>query len=261
LTQRPAEVVEIHTRIMKCALDIENSRAYWEHAGGTEKVSASEAFGAYWFGARSLARVRMLLAHLKVRFDAYPSALQVLHGWTEMDPDARRLICHWHLQLSDPLYRAFTGEYLVGRVEAGRFDVGRDLVVGWVEEQAPKRWTMATRMKFASKLLSAATSAGLVLPGREPRKIEYPRVGDLPLTYMLYLLREVDFAGTLLENPYLASVGLRNDVLEHRLRGLKALRFVRQGNLAEFGWRHADLLGWASATVLAGPPPSPGATP
>lgn len=260
MNQRPTEVVKFHTRIMKCALEVENSRAYWERTAGIEKVPASVVFGEYWFGARSLARVRMLLAHLQVRFDAYPSALCVLHGWTEMDPDARRLICHWHLQLADPLYRAFTGEYLPGRMEAGQFQVSRDLVVAWVEQRAPGRWEVVTRMKFASKLLSAATDAGLVAAGRDPKKIEYPRVGDLPLTYLLYLLREVEFAGTLLENPYLASVGLSGDELGRRLRGLTALKFIRQGSLVDFGWRYTDLLEWASATVISQPHPCGGVT-
>lgn len=259
MNQRPAEVVEFHTRIMKCALEVENSRAYWEHTAGMEKAPACLAFGEYWFGARSLARVRMLLAHLQVRFDAYPSALRVLHGWTEMDPDTRRLICHWHLQLSDPLYRAFTGEYLVGRVETGHLQTSRDLVVTWVDQQAPGRWTVATRMKFASKLLSAATSAGLVAPGRDSRKIEYPRVGDVALTYLLYLLREVEFAGTLLENPYLTSVGLFGNELGRRLCGLPALRFICQGTLVDFGWRYMDLIDWASATKIAQSQPCAGA--
>jgi hypothetical protein len=77
-----------------------------------------------------------------------------------------------------------------------------------------------------------------------------PRVGDLPLTYLLYLLRGVRFEGTLAENPYLASVGLAGPALEARLRGLGALRFRRQGSLVEFGWWYEDLLSWAAATVF-----------
>jgi hypothetical protein len=107
-------------------------------------------------------------------------------------------------------------------------------------------------MKFASKLLTAAFSAGLLTPNRDPRTLLYPRVGDLPLTYLMYLLRDVDFAGTLLENPYAASVGLQGGALESRLRGLKALRFRRQGDLVDFGWQYSDLVDWASATILAG---------
>jgi hypothetical protein len=50
---------------------------------------------------------------LRARFDAFPNALHVLQRWPHMSPDTRRVVCHWHLQLSDPLYRDFTGTFLV----------------------------------------------------------------------------------------------------------------------------------------------------
>jgi hypothetical protein len=164
-----------------------------------------------------------------------------------MSPDTRRIICHWHLQLADPLYRAFTGGYLVNRRTGPRAEVSRDLVVNWVGEQGPGRWTLSTRIQFASKLLSAAFSAGLVASNRDPRPIVVPRVGDDALEYLLYLLREVQFEGTLLNNPYAASVDLQGPALENRLRHLPGMAFRRQGDLLEFGWRYADLDAWANA--------------
>ena len=171
----------------------------------------------------------------------------MLHRWPEMSPTERRLISHWHLQLSDPLYRGFTGDALVQR--RARLDptISRDLVVKWVGEQGPGRWTMATRIQFASKLLSAAYSAGLVAGKRDPRPLTIPRVDDLALEYLMYLLREVRFEGTLLDNPYVASVGLTRDVLEDRLRGLDVLDFSRQSDLVDFGWRYPSLVDWARA--------------
>jgi hypothetical protein len=115
VTAGPAEAKEIHTRLLKCALEIEDCRAYGSHAGDSEPVTAQRAFDEYWFGARSLAWVEVLLANMRVRYDAYPSCLAVLHRWPHMAPDTRRLICHFHLQLADPLYRRFTGRYLVDR--------------------------------------------------------------------------------------------------------------------------------------------------
>ena len=261
MSQRPAEVDQFHCRLMKCGLEIEHSRAYWQRVGANGAVpTARRAFEEYWFGARSMARAEMLMAHLRTRYDAYPPALQVLKQWQNMAPDVRRLVCHWHLQLADPLYRAFTGQYLVGRHDETRTEVTRTLVVTWVEEQAPGRWRMPTKLKFASKLLSSAQSAGLVASGRDPRALLYPRVGDEALTYLMYLLREVEFAGTLLDNPYVASVGLRGSALEQRLRGLTAMRFLRQGDLLEFGWCYGSLTQWASATVLAAPANQQGGT-
>lgn len=255
MTAQVCETTEVHTRLLKCALEVEDARAYWRFTCPGEDPSPAEAFESYWFGAKSLARVKVLLTNFRARFDAYPAALRVLHRWPHMDPDTRSLICHWHLQLSDPLYRAFTGDFLIQRRERLRSDVTRDLVIPWVGEQGPGRWTTTTRIQFASKLLSAAKAAGLVGSSRDPRPLTFPRVGDDSLTYLMYLLREVQVAGTPLDNPYLRSVGMDGGLLEDRLRGLDALRFRRQGDLAEFGWQHPSLDAWATAAGLA---PQPG---
>lgn len=246
-----AETTEVHTRLLKCALEVGDSRAYWQHTRPGALAAPQEAFEAYWFGAKSLARVKILLTNFRARFDAFPPALRALHRWRHMEPDTRTLICHWHLQLSDPLYRAFTGEYLVRRREGLRPDVTRDLVVAWVGEQGPGRWTMATHIKFSTNLLSAAFSAGLVGSNRDPRPLTFPRVSDSALTYAAYLLREIGFDGTLLDNPYLRSVGMDGGLLEDRLRGLTDLHFQRQGDLVDFGWRYPSLEAWADAAGLA----------
>ncbi len=247
MSERPRETTEPHTRILKCALEIEDSRAYWAHADGSGKANAQQAFDEYWFGARSLARIEVLLANMRARFDAFPNALEALHRWPHMSPDARRVICHWHVQLADPIYRAFTGEYLVSRRAGPRVEVTRDLVVSWISQQGPGRWTMATRIQFASKLLSTAFSAGLIATNRDPRPIVTPRVPDDALEYLMYLLREVQFEGTLVQNTYVASVGLEGSLLEERLKALPGLAFRRQGDLVDYGWRYAALRAWSDA--------------
>jgi GNAT superfamily N-acetyltransferase len=175
---------------MKCALEVEECRAYWAHTDGTTAISARQVFDNYWFGARSLERVEVLLVNMRARFDTFPAALQTLHRWPQMAPDTRKLICHWHLQLADPLYRAFTGAYLVSRRAAPRTELTRDLVVSFVTTSGEPHWSMAARVQFASKLLSAAYAAGLVETNRDPRPLVVPRVGDDALEYLLYLLRE-----------------------------------------------------------------------
>jgi len=241
---QPAEVTQVHTRLLKCSLDLEESRAYWRHSATPSPITPERAFTEYWFGARSLPRVALLLTNLRARFDAYPAALTVLQQWPDMDLATRRAICHWHLQLSDPLYRAFTGTYLLAR---HRPHITRDAVITWVGEQGPGRWTMATRIQFASKLLTAAHAAGLVIGIRDPRPLAIPPTPNDALTYLLYLLRDLQFTGTLLDNPYLASVGLTGSELDARLRALQALTFRRQGTLIELEWAYADLPTWAQA--------------
>jgi len=231
---------------------VEDSRAFWARADETTSVSAQQAFDEYWFGARSLARIEVLLSNMRARFSAFPAALAVLHGWQHMLPETRRVICHWHLQLSDPLYRRFTGTYLVERRAGARPEVTRDLVAGWVGQHGPSHWTMTMRFQFASKLLSAAYSVGVVTSNRDPRPVQTPRVPDEALEYLLYLLRETEFEGTLLDNPFLRSVGLDGAILAERLRGLPGLEFRRQGDLTDFGWRHQDLQAWAAASLRDG---------
>jgi len=137
-----------------------------------------------------------------------------------------------------------TAFYLLAR---HRPHVSRDAVITWVGEQGPGRWTMATRIQFASKLLTAANAAGLVIGIRDPRPLAVPPVPDEALTYLLHLLRDLQFTGTLLDNPYLASVGLAGPELDARLRALDTVRFRRQGTLVELEWAYADLPTWARA--------------
>jgi len=248
----PRETTLVHTRLSRCALEVEDSRAFWARADEAASVSAQQAFDEYWFGARSLARVEVLLSNMRARFSAFPAALAVLHGWQHMLPETRRVVCHWHLQLSDLLYRRFTGAYLAERRAGARPEVTRDLVAGWVGQHGPGHWTMTMRFQFASKLLSAAYSAGVVTSNRDPRPVGTPRVPDEALEYLLYLLRETEFEGSLLDNPYLRSVGLDGAILAERLRGLPGLAFRRQGDLTDFGWRHQDLRAWAAASLRDG---------
>ena len=243
------EVTEIHTRILRLALGVEESRAYWEHVDLHVPVSARAhvAFERRWFGAKSLPRARFLIASLAERYDAFPDALVALHGWRSMDAPTRQVICHWHLQLSDPMYRRFTGKFLVERRGGRDAKIDRDVTLRWVKTEFPDRWSEATAVQFASKLLSAASEAGLVSPKRDPRALLLPKVTDLALAYLMHLLRGVRFAGTLTENPYLASVGLMEGFLDLRLRGLAGVRYQRMGHLTEFEWSAPSLSAWAEA--------------
>jgi hypothetical protein len=245
---RPAEVTDVHTRLLKCALIVPESRAWWQHVDPTSRVHpAAQAFEEFWFGAKSQGRVKVLISNLRARYDAFPAALAVLKGWPDMDPESRTAICHWHLQLADPLYRAFAGDYLPERRMGARAEIRQDQVVSWVSQQGPGRWTMSTRIQFASKLLSCAFTAGLVAGRRDPRPLSFPRIPDPALGYLLHLLREVDYEGTMTDNPYLRSVGLESGVLEDRLRGLPELHYRRLGDHVDFGWRFGDLAAWAEA--------------
>ncbi len=249
--ERPAEATEVHTRILRLALGVEDSRSYWEHVDPSVAVAdrALLAFEQRWFGSKSLERVRFLLSSFVDRYDAFPEALSVLRRWRSMDAATRQVICHWHLQLSDPLYRRFTGTFLVERRGHRDPKVDRDIVLRWVKTEFPDRWSAATCVQFASKLLSAASEAGVISTKRDPRTLLTPKVPDLALAYVLHLLRGVRFAGTLTENPYLASVGLVEGFLDQRLRALHGITFRRMAHLTEFEWESPTLAAWAEATL------------
>jgi hypothetical protein len=97
MTAHPAEATGVHTRLLKCILEVETSRAYWALAGGEGEPTARRAFEEYWFGVRSLGHVEVLMSNLRAHYDAYPAALRALNLWEDMDTDTRRLICHWHV--------------------------------------------------------------------------------------------------------------------------------------------------------------------
>ncbi len=243
------EETVVHTRILRLALGVEESRAYWAHVDPALPAAprAIQAFEHRWFGAKSLHRVRTLLANFAARYDAYPDALSVLRRWRSMDPPTRQVLCHFHLQLTDPLYRQFTGTFLVERRNGPEPRLDRDIVLRWVQREYPDRWGAATCIQFASKLLSAASEAGVVSPHRDPRTLLLPKVTDSALTYLMYLLRSLRFSGTLTANPYLASVGLSDGFLDQRLRALPGLRFRRMGDLTEFDWDFPNLLAFGES--------------
>lgn len=253
MPERVPEIREPHSQLLRVTLEADNARAYWQrHARPSERDEAEQAFVEYWFGTKSMERVRDLLAAFRTRFDAFPGTLEALHAWADIDRATRILVCHWHLQLADPLYRRFTGEFLAERRESGRKDITRGPVLRWVgelDEQA--RWSPATRSGFASKLLSAAHAAGLIATVRDPRALVVPRVSAAALGYLMYLLRGVEFEGSLHRNLYLRSVGLEGSIVDERLRALSGLTYHRVGDQSQITWHFDSLADWVRHTRAA----------
>ncbi len=231
-----AEATKFHTRILRLTLAVQESRAYWEALDPSLKASArvERAFTERWFGNKSLARVKLLLANFATRFDEYPLALETLRRWRPTDVGTRALVCHWHLQLSDPLYRLFTGTWLPARLDDGRRQLDRDTVARWVADAGHSEIAPSTRYQFATKLIRAADEAGLISASKEgPRTALTPRVPDEALGYLVRLLQVVPHEGSWQDNPYFRSVGLSQDLVEARLRRLPDVTYRRMGDLVE----------------------------
>ena len=74
-------------------------------------------------------------------------------------------------------------------------------------------------------------------------------VPDAALAYVLYTLRGLRFDGSLIANPYLASIGLAGGPLADRLRQLDAVELRQVGDVHDLDWRYPDLASWAAATL------------
>ena len=242
-----AEATQVHTRILRNMLAVDDAYAYWRHATAEPVADrAAVAFEQRWFGTKSEARVRTIIADMAARFDAYPEALALLHAQTTVPSALRPLLCHVHTQLADPIYRRFTGDFLPDRLAQGLSLIDRDTVVRWVEALEPGRWSTATCTKFASNLLATALDAGIVAGRRDPRKATIPPAPDLILGYVLHLLRGVRFDGTLTDNPYLRSLGVTKTTLHTFAARIPGVRFAELGGLVEITWLDPTLTAWGA---------------
>lgn len=244
--EKPAEGTEVHTRILRVMLAADDCYAYWQQVDLEVPPAerAEVAFQRRWFGPKSEARVRTLMGDMALRFDAYAPALRALHAWQTVPAAARPWICHFHVQLADPVYRRFTGDFLPGRRAQGFTKVDRESSARWVEQLEPGRWSPVTALKFAANMLSTAADAGILKERRDPRQLILPPVPDLALGYLLYLLRSVVFEGSLLDNPYLRSVGIVEDEVPRRLSNLPGLSYRALGGARDLEWQYDDLTGW-----------------
>lgn len=253
MSLRPREAVEVHTRILRCTLATDDCYAYWQNVDTSVPLEerASIAFQRRWFGLKSEARVRTLLANMGERFDAFPEALATLQGLGAIPATLRPWICHLHLQLSDPIYRRFTGEFLPQRRREGYATIDRSGAARWVESIAPKRWSTTTSMKFGANLISAGVEAGVLSARKDPRKLALPSIPDAVVGYALYLLRTVEYEGALSDNPYMSSLGIDSSLFSVAMARVPGIKFRAIGGVQELDFRYPTLAAWGSENLGA----------
>ena len=251
MTVHPSETTLSHTRLLRLGLAEEESREYWSHADRPmdPEQRVKVAFEERWFGSRAMARVRYLILNLAYRFDAFPSALKALNRWKESQPEDRRILCHWHLQLSDPLYRSFTGGHLVERLHHPQPTLDRNSVLRWVEQQTERRWASTTTQRMVASLMGCLNEVGFCKGISPLRPLALPRVSDRALGYILYLLRETDYEGELGRNPYLGSLGLHGADLEERLSRVPGIQFHKMSDVMDLQWDYPSLWDWAQSEL------------
>lgn len=94
------EVTLMHTQLLQLSLIPEESQVFWQNYD--TEVGVEHAYDEYWFGSVNKKTVRNLLVSLKKRFAQFPHCLYPLKKWSDISFQERNLVCHWHLQLSDP---------------------------------------------------------------------------------------------------------------------------------------------------------------
>ena len=239
----------IHSRLSSLSLCIEDCRDYCkERPAAQDKPLDAIAFRERWFGNNSEQRVKGILRNMQLRFDRYPEALTVLSQMSrsEFFP----LICHWHLQLADPLYRAFTGEYLVSRRMTGNsrhLGIDKEYVFGWLSTLNLPSWSLKTKLKMSASLMTAARQAGMI----QNNEIAGGSLlgTDKALGYWFYLWRSLHDAPPVLNNPYLASIGLSGEWLDRRITKLNCLQLRRLGDTLDWEWKYPSLIEYANAEL------------
>lgn len=241
----PQEVREIHTRLLRLGMAVEESRAYWRkyQPGQARKEATEQAFEERWFGAKSYKRVEYLIFSLGTRFEGFVDKLK---AWDPEEKQDRCWVCHFHLQFTDPLYRLFSDGYLSRRLERSQPSVENLSALEWLEELAPGRWAAATAERLVSGLSSCLTEAGFCRGRKSPRAISIPPISDTSLAYLLYFLKDAEFEGRLLTNPYIGGTRLGPD-LNLRLKKLPGIEFQSRGDVSTIGWKHETFQDWLAA--------------
>jgi hypothetical protein len=170
-------------------LQVDASMRFWSHVQAGESAAERRRRAAQegWYPELSEARLKYLLSELEKRFPQ--SSLPALQAWSPEGERQAPLVCHWHLQCSDPLYRDFTSSYLV-RLWA-RPDHGLSVaeVDAWLAARAPDRgWSATTRRRLASGLLGAAAEAGLLKGSGRKKEVRTVNVDAASMGYLRSVL-------------------------------------------------------------------------
>lgn len=182
-----------HTGLLRLGLDLKSSVTFWQRA--PLRISIAEllelAQSQSWYPQHSNARVKYLVTHLHRRFPE--SSRRVLRTWKPEESGQAPTVCHWHLQLSDPIYRDFTFQFLLSRWSTGSDEVEIDQVERWLERRGGnRRWSQSTLRRLASGLFSAATEAGMLGGSRSRRVLRKPQVSARSIEYLNELLAGLD---------------------------------------------------------------------
>ena len=85
-----------------------------------------------------------------------------------------------------------------------------------------------------------------------PRGLSLGSVPDAAVGYALYLLRTVEYQGTLNENPYVRSLGIDSSLFSRALVHVPGIGYRAIGGVQEVHFRYPSLTAWGSENLGAG---------
>ena len=199
-----------HTTMIRMAARINESKIYVQNysESSTQTELKKAAWDESWFGFLGDSIFAVLISGLYNRFGQFPKLISVLKEWinAEMEHYDFNLVCHLHIQLTDPYYRWLTGEYLPERLDAGLGSFNADLIQPNFVAYSTKELKANTFRRLLSNLLSSAVECGL-LSGKAQRQFETPIVSTKFFGYLVYTLQEFNFPmSDLRESPYIKSI-------------------------------------------------------
>lgn len=205
------EVSQEHTGLLRMGLEVDSSVTFWNQASPGESPSArhARAISEGWFSRPSEARLKYLLTELGKRFP--DDVLPALKSWKPEQESQSALVCHWHLQWSDPLYRAFCTDFWVSRWASPESTIDNHAVQGWLEKRGNHAdWSPSTTRRLASGLLSAATDAGLCKgAGKNLRELRVLQASPSSLDYLkAFLSQQSQDQRPVSEDPYLCGISI-----------------------------------------------------
>jgi len=229
---------EASTTMMKVGARLEESRSYLNFVNFEDslKKQKEKAWNEQWFGFLPEQILETVVFALYQRFGQFPLIVKVLKTWIDkgLDNHDFKLLCHFHIQLTEPYYRWATGQYFYQRYNEGFDDIPSNILGKQLEKAFGKEKDLSSQsyQRLARGILSTARDTG-ILKGKAEKFFAHPLVSIEFLGYLVYALYHFKFPfGEFVTSPYIQSV-IKDEAQLRRL-----LTDGQRKNWWEFNWDH-----------------------
>jgi len=240
-----------HTAMIRVTARLNETMTYIRHYN--DEINAADlkksAWSQQWFGFLSESIFNRLMPTLSNRFGKYSYLMEILQRWSFQGIENHdfKLICHFHIQISDPYYRWATGEYIPARFNEGIDEITKSSLAKALSTRTVNPLNANTLHKLSRNILTTARDTGL-LQGKTDKTIAIPASSVEVLGYLLYALRLFDFSmSEIPESPYIQSVfrnpgSLRNLLTEGQAKNWWEYNW--EGRTFAINYAYADINPW-----------------